>query len=138
MCIRRGSLHYFHRIYVCYYIKKQMWHLCKAITRHYPVLCDFGRLQFANYVKNRDETIRSSQATIRIDTKVDDMIIYDTIRYDTIRYGFMLFKYNYAHYSYYFIYYHLNDKHNRGKIQLVSFINTLAIRFTKINKKHFL
>ena len=31
----------------------------------------------------RDETIRSSHDTIRIDTKGDDMVIFDTIRYDT-------------------------------------------------------
>jgi len=31
----------------------------------------------------RDETIRSSHDTIRIDTKGDDMVIVDTIRYDT-------------------------------------------------------
>jgi len=31
----------------------------------------------------RDETIRSSHATKRIDTKGDDMVIFDTIRYDT-------------------------------------------------------
>jgi len=29
----------------------------------------------------RDETIRSSHDTIRIDTKGDDMVIFDTIRY---------------------------------------------------------
>jgi len=40
-----------------------------------------------SYLKNeidsiwsRDETIRSSHDTIRIDTKGDDMVIYDTIR----------------------------------------------------------
>jgi len=32
-------------------------------------------------VKIRDETIRSSHDTIRIDTKGDDMVIFDTIRY---------------------------------------------------------
>jgi len=60
------------------------------------------------------------------------------IFYDTIRYRYMLFRYNYSHYSYYLIYYHLKDKHNRVKIQLVNFINTLSIRFTKIDKNIFL
>jgi len=32
-------------------------------------------------IKIRDETIRSSHDTIRIDTKGDDMVIFDTIRY---------------------------------------------------------
>ena len=32
-------------------------------------------------IKVRDETIRSSHDTIRIDTKGDDMVIFDTIRY---------------------------------------------------------
>jgi len=32
---------------------------------------------------SRDETIRSSHDTIRIDTKGGDMIINDTIRYNT-------------------------------------------------------
>jgi len=32
-------------------------------------------------IMNRDETIRSSHDTIRIDTKGDDMVIFDTIRY---------------------------------------------------------
>jgi len=34
-------------------------------------------------VEIRDETIRSSHDTIRIDTKGDDMVIFDTIRYNT-------------------------------------------------------
>jgi len=32
---------------------------------------------------SRDETIRSSHDTIRIDTKGDDMVIFDTVRYNT-------------------------------------------------------
>ena len=40
-----------------------------------PFLCTTGML------KTRDETIRSSHDTIRIDTKGDDMVIFDTIRY---------------------------------------------------------
>ena len=32
-------------------------------------------------IDSRDETIRSSHDTIRIDTKGDDMVIFDTIRY---------------------------------------------------------
>jgi len=35
----------------------------------------------AYIVFTRDETIRSSHDTIRIDTKEDDMVIFDTIRY---------------------------------------------------------
>ena len=34
-------------------------------------------------VVDRDETIRSSHDTIRIDTKEDAMVIFDTIRYNT-------------------------------------------------------
>jgi len=34
-------------------------------------------------VHNRDEMIRSSHDTIRIDTKGDDMVIFNTIRYNT-------------------------------------------------------
>jgi len=35
----------------------------------------------AQSIKSRDETIRSSHDTIRIDTKGDDMVIFDTIRH---------------------------------------------------------
>ena len=40
-------------------------------------------ISYANLysVATRDETIRSSHDTIRIDTKGDDMVIFDTIRY---------------------------------------------------------
>jgi len=45
-------------------------------------------LSSQNLLKNemdsiRDETIRSSHDTIRIDTKEDDMVIFDSIRYNT-------------------------------------------------------
>ena len=36
---------------------------------------------FKREITSRDETIRSSHDTIRIDTKEDDMIVFDTIRY---------------------------------------------------------
>ena len=42
----------------------------------------FKRLSQKYYVFIRDETIRSSHDTIRIDTKGDDMVSFDTIRYD--------------------------------------------------------
>ena len=39
------------------------------------------KLSSGDGLLNRDETIRSSHDTIRIDTKGDDMVIFDTIRY---------------------------------------------------------
>ena len=65
----------------------------------------------------RDETIRSSHDTIRIDTKGDDMVIFDTIRYDTIR--IIIVKYENSQYSHPFIY-----EHNRGMLRQVSFTNS--------------
>ena len=46
------------------------------------VVSDIIALSNTNYctVFNRDETIRSSHDTIRIDTNGDDMVIFDTIR----------------------------------------------------------
>jgi len=56
------------------------------------------------------------------------MIVYDTIRVVVVKIQlFTLF-------ILFYFFYHLKDKHNRGKIQLVSFINTLPFRFTKVDK----
>ena len=74
-------------------------------------------------LNTRDETIRSSHDTIRIDTKGDSTIIFNMSSYckNTSFYNIHIF----------FIYNHLTDKHNRGMLPFVSLTNPLAIRFTK-------
>ena len=84
-----------------------------------------SKFKVNRYVLIRDETIRSLHDTIRIDTKGDDMIIYDMIWVVIVKIQ------KKSQYSLYFIYDHLEDKHNRRMFPLVSITNTLAIRFTK-------
>jgi len=55
---------------------------------HSEMFIEFQYFQYqstnsVSKLNNRDETIRSSHDTIRIDTKGDDMVIFDSIRYDT-------------------------------------------------------
>ena len=55
---------------------------CQNISRSGNKMIIFYIPQhFAPRINTRDETIRSSHDTIRIDTKGDDMVIFDTIRY---------------------------------------------------------
>ena len=71
----------------------------------------------------RDEMIRSSHDTIRIDTKGVDMVIFDTIRYDTDKNG----KNTNIHNSHILLF--MNTMF-RGMLRLVSFTNTVT-RFTQ-------
>jgi len=48
---------------------------CGDFVKIWHVAC----LYFVELLKTRDETIRSSHDTIRIDTLGNDLIIYDTI-----------------------------------------------------------
>ena len=72
------------------------------------------------YVCNRDETIRSSHDTIRIDTNGSNIIIYDTIR--------VVVKIQW--YINILLFFITKDKQNRWMILLVSLINTLPIWLT--------
>ena len=60
-------------------------HILQYFKRSFPfhqfIMTDKRMRQPLPDVHNRDETIRSSHDTIRIDTKGDDIVIFDTIRY---------------------------------------------------------
>jgi len=71
------------------------WHLCKVICKNhqgfkrYRADTKYSHTMFnlrlwpwswTDLDRTRDETIRSSHDTIRIDTKGDNMVIFDTIR----------------------------------------------------------
>jgi len=89
-------------------------------------------LNFIEAVPNRDETIRSSHDTIRINTKCDDMVIFDTIRYKTDD--------NCKNINIHKVHIHVHTNIHNAHIllfmnttrmlRLVSFTNTVA-RFTK-------
>jgi len=69
----------------------------------------------------RDETIRSSHDTKRIDTKEDDMVIYDTIWVVIV---------NIQTFTIFTFFFMITLKINLTEV-LVSLKTTLAIRFTK-------